>query len=436
MLGQTFLRGLADDLGLPLVSANVVYAAAPKPAPGQAPQRKPFFAPWRTVTIGRGRFCGVPYGGVKVGIFGLVDAHSRLQHRDPTHGTDPNPVTWEPPEVAAKRVVAQMQAEGCDLIIGVTQLHLARAEALGRSIPGIHLLLAGAEQRFLATHRQAGDTVVVATDYEGRSLGEVVLRWKGRGQRVEVVRFQQNRLDEAYADDPGQRGIIQGFHDKLRERKLAPDVTLPTEGRFVGSDACMGCHAEEYAHWQHDAKDPNERFTHQVADPAEGNATAHGSKANFQKHIVDQGEHWNPACLRCHVIGYAFAGGFRSVKETPDRVGVGCESCHGPRSAHLAWQRWRAGHRDPGVTEAPPDPGRGRDVRRSTCISCHDRENSPRFNAATGYWTYYSRIEHPSVRRAREKEKEKPAPPPPIKKPKDKGKKKPDDGDDKEEKGG
>ena len=45
----------------------------------------------------------------------------------------------------------------------------------------------------------------------------------------------------------------------------------------------------------------------------------------------------DPACLTCHVTGYGEAGGYAAgtpVETLRDLLDVGCESCHGPGSAH------------------------------------------------------------------------------------------------------
>ena len=56
--------------------------------------------------------------------------------------------------------------------------------------------------------------------------------------------------------------------------------------------------------------------------------TAHG--LDPQKDYTKDAE-----CLPCHTTGYGQPTGFVDEKKTPDLVGVGCESCHGPGGTYL-----------------------------------------------------------------------------------------------------
>ncbi len=48
---------------------------------------------------------------------------------------------------------------------------------------------------------------------------------------------------------------------------------------------------------------------------------------------------WNARCAECHATGYEknYDAATRSYASTQAEIGVGCEACHGPGSAHLAW---------------------------------------------------------------------------------------------------
>ena len=50
-------------------------------------------------------------------------------------------------------------------------------------------------------------------------------------------------------------------------------------------------------------------------------------------------KNWNGRCAECHATGYHKNYGSRTdrFRSTQAEIGVGCEACHGPGAAHLAW---------------------------------------------------------------------------------------------------
>jgi hypothetical protein len=89
------------------------------------------------------------------------------------------------------------------------------------------------------------------------------------------------------------------------------------DGRiYVGSESCQECHEDQYSSY-----------------------TAHSRKAHSYASVktmrkgLTEAEHLE--CLRCHATGFGRPGGFVSEAETPHLQNLGCESCHGPGSAHV-----------------------------------------------------------------------------------------------------
>jgi len=85
---------------------------------------------------------------------------------------------------------------------------------------------------------------------------------------------------------------------------------------YVGSATCQGCHEKEY-----------ETFA------------KHSRKAHSDKSVKLMTKKLTPeelkGCYACHTTGYGQPGGFVSFEKTPDLGHLGCESCHGPGSAHV-----------------------------------------------------------------------------------------------------
>ncbi|MEE8512721.1 MAG: cytochrome c3 family protein, partial [Acidiferrobacterales bacterium] len=54
-------------------------------------------------------------------------------------------------------------------------------------------------------------------------------------------------------------------------------------------------------------------------------------------------KNWNARCAECHATGYEkrYSPVTRRYSSTQAETGVGCEACHGPGSAHVAWARDR-----------------------------------------------------------------------------------------------
>jgi hypothetical protein len=98
------------------------------------------------------------------------------------------------------------------------------------------------------------------------------------------------------------------------------------EPEYVGSRACRRCHLREYRSWQ-GGKHAN---VFELLEP--GVRPEAKVKVNLQP---DVDYRTNELCLQCHTVGYGTPSGFTSVEETPDLVGIGCETCHGPGSVYI-----------------------------------------------------------------------------------------------------
>jgi hypothetical protein len=91
-------------------------------------------------------------------------------------------------------------------------------------------------------------------------------------------------------------GTLFAWPDRQEAERPAPT--------YVGAARCKVCHLEVYNSW--------EKTSHAKAFVA-----------------LKEDEAKSPACLRCHVTGYADSTyGIRST--TIDLKGVQCEACHGP----------------------------------------------------------------------------------------------------------
>ncbi|HEX7476689.1 MAG TPA: multiheme c-type cytochrome [Polyangiales bacterium] len=131
-------------------------------------------------------------------------------------------------------------------------------------------------------------------------------------------------------------------HNKVAFAAVLPKPAPLGTAHYVGAQACKSCHEAAYAWWQ----------TH-----PHGNAYATLTKRHKE---------FNLSCVGCHVTGYGKPGG-STVVHNEGLVNVGCESCHGPGSVHVAHPE-RTGAQI--IT---------RDPTQETCRQCHTPEHSDLF---------------------------------------------------------
>lgn len=198
--------------------------------------------------------------------------------------------------------------------------------------------------------------------------------------------------------------LLQKYADQVRDEKYLEDAVTKkvrhnTQVRvenqqvsYIGSNACRICHPQEH--------DIFEKTKHSEAmkflGPKYANRPIH---RNF-----------DPECVVCHVVGFENKTGYETELKTPHLSHVGCESCHGPGSAHakdpenrvlleyLSPWKTRPGDRLPGK-DTLAEIGKTDPLKRSPligrielaqqqvimgvtkqCMTCHDPENDPKFD--------------------------------------------------------
>lgn len=86
--------------------------------------------------------------------------------------------------------------------------------------------------------------------------------------------------------------------------------------RYVGSDACKGCHEKEYESFMTYAR----------------KSRSFESIERLKKRLTEEEI---KGCYSCHTTGYGKPGGFISPEKTPHLKIAGCEVCHGPGELHV-----------------------------------------------------------------------------------------------------
>lgn len=91
-------------------------------------------------------------------------------------------------------------------------------------------------------------------------------------------------------------------------------------------------------------------------------------------------KNWNARCAECHATGFEknYDPESREYASTQAELGVGCESCHGPAAAHLAWAKdqgiseWDGQVNAIGLTMSFEDA----ETSIQQCAGCHSRREA------------------------------------------------------------
>lgn len=90
-------------------------------------------------------------------------------------------------------------------------------------------------------------------------------------------------------------------------------------------------------------------------------------------------KNWNARCAECHAMDFDknYSPVTRSYASLQAEIGVGCEACHGPGEAHVAWAKDLETTQSPwtGLTETglTIDMSAGGEVYLQQCATCHSR---------------------------------------------------------------
>ena len=250
----------------------------------------------------------------------------------------------------------QQAAGRYDWLIVLAYLPEEELRELAESLPEADAIVGGPTGQPVPP-RQIGPVLLTSATNKGKFLARLDAPHSG-SSRAWIGSIVE--LDEGYADEPRQTTNIEAYHRELARRDFTPDQTalveplsanLPKNFAVAGTDTCQKCHKDDCSLWR--------KSKHTLA----------------WNSLKAKDARFDPDCQRCHTTGYGLPGGFASVGSGGRLTDVGCENCHGPSQAHV---------KDPTVLTAYYAQAKDR------CVSCHDRENSPKFN----YSKYWAQISH------------------------------------------
>jgi hypothetical protein len=219
------------------------------------------------------------------------------------------------------------------------------AAACAKAFPQFPILLCLADedeppaQPLKVTTKGGSRTLVITLGHKGKFIGVVGVYKTGNPanplnfcfQRVEMTEdfltaeadrndHPIGKLMEAYARDLRDKDYLSKYGQVRHELQILPevkDLRKPGLVNYVGSDVCKKCHDYAYDVWK---KTPHSHAYQTLVD------------AKFPSN-----RQYDPECIVCHTVGFGHQTGYVNEKRSPPELhNVGCESCHGPSSLHVA----------------------------------------------------------------------------------------------------
>jgi hypothetical protein len=332
------------------------------------------------------RFKVVEAGGMKIGITTVL---GKKEVAGLANSAD---FAFMDPEQALAQVVPELKKAGCDQLVLVAHAEPDEAKMLARSFPDFNWVSAAhaadeppAEPMII---EGTTNTRLIEVGHKGMYVVVVGLYKNGSP----AFRYQRVPLDHRFADAPEIHQMHVDYQHQLEQLGLSGlglrPTLHPTGRKFAGSKSCAECHSA--------ATEVFEKTPH-----------AHATDTLVK---LDPPRQFDPECLSCHATGwepqkyFPFETGFEGLKETPERVGNGCENCHGPAAEHVAAET--------GETDATTDEieqlraalrlkivdnegnKKGQVYKEGgvvdMCMRCHDLDNSPDFD----FQTYWPNVKH------------------------------------------
>lgn len=266
--------------------------------------------------------------GPKVGIVGLIGPSVIYQVKDPDAKFSNNNA------YALQQSLIQLQAQKAEVFALLYQGTPDEAKRAAEyfyqqhqadpRIPALDVILCLSEaSEPPSLPKMIGKTMVVELGHKGRYVGLVGVF--GGSQRQ--LKYQLASIGEEYeeANNPVKK-LMQDYANEVKRNKYAVEfartkhpihVNFP-QAKYIGSERCGDCHQHAFQVWQ---------------------GSKHAHAFDTLKKATDPSlREYDGECVKCHVVGFGYHTGYLDARngerENKRLQHVGCETCHGPGSAH------------------------------------------------------------------------------------------------------
>jgi len=330
MLSADRLREIASKSEVPLISANLL----------DRKTGKPVLDGWKIIQHGR----------LKIAFVGVLDSQGLTNAGGDSLGEG---LEIEPIESCLSRILPEVK-RSADLMVLLAFTDEATLSSLASQFYEFGVILGGRVSQPAQDLVQTNRSLILYTGNEGKSFGYIQVKTAPH-HSPEAGQNQIQLLHDHFPEDPTVLSLLTDYRKEVEQTQLGIDDpshasanAVPgtrISAQFVGSEACLGCHQGAAKVWHNSL--------HSIAFDS----------------LVRTHAQADPTCIGCHTIGFEMPTGYRRQFGATKLTQVGCESCHGPGSLHVA-QRTSGGK----VTF------HFRPLAGGDCLKCHQGEFSPPFN--------------------------------------------------------
>lgn len=324
------LREVRGKSAVPLISANLLDAAT----------RQPVFETHVLLNA-----------PARIAVVGVVDPRGLSESLG-------DGLAVEKMETVLSNLLPKLKQQA-DFIVLLAFTDEATLHALAREFYEIDVILGGNVSQPAQKLERENRSVILYTANQSRAVGSLALQLTAPHQ-VKTLSGEVILVSDKIAEDPKIVEFATAYRAEVRRTKLDLDDPanlgadmvpgVKAGAAFAGSEACLGCHAAAAGVWKE----------------------SHHSRAFAT--LVRREADADPNCIGCHTVGFGLPGGYLRSYGAEKLTNVGCESCHGPGSQHVA-------ERARGVA----DGAKFRRLGAGDCQKCHHGEFSRPFDHAT-FW--------------------------------------------------
>lgn len=287
------LRALKANAPVTMLSANLLDAATGAPL-------------FETHKI-------VRRGAARIALVGVMDARS-------VGDALGKGLALEAPEVALGKLLPKIKGQA-DCIVLLAFSDEAALAALARQFYELDVILGGKVRQPSQQLVKENRSLILATTNESRAVGILHARLLAPG-RLEATKGEVVLVNEQIPQAEDIAAFATAYRETIRSTRLAiddpagaqenlvPGVTA--RATFAGTQSCASCHPQAMQAWARS-----------------GHARAFAT-------LVAKRADADPTCIGCHTVGFGAVSGYRREFGSAKLVDVGCESCHGPGSQHVA----------------------------------------------------------------------------------------------------